>query len=307
MLDMRFFRNPAFSTGTGGMILVFLAMSGVMFLITQYFQLVLGYSPLSAALRFLPMAPIMIIVSTLTPRLTERVRLASESSRWACCSSRSVCSCSAASAIDTQYLYVLACIVPLVAGMALVMSPMTAAIMSAVPARRAGAGSAMNDATRELGCGARRRGARQHRGIALHQRARAVRRASSRPTRRPRRARRCRAPCRRRRKLPAAAGRALEVGADQAFIGGIHLAVTVGAVLAVIAAIAVLRYLPAHIAPEGAMHGPLASAEEALELGLGGVPPAFPDTVHADGELDEVGDLVEADDNTREPATTNTT
>ena len=35
--------------------------------------------------------------------------------------------------------------------MALAMSPMTAAIMSAVPARRAGAGSAMNDATRELG------------------------------------------------------------------------------------------------------------------------------------------------------------
>ena len=31
------------------------------------------------------------------------------------------------------------------------MSPMTASIMAAVPARRAGAGSAMNDATRELG------------------------------------------------------------------------------------------------------------------------------------------------------------
>ena len=46
MLDMHYFRNPAFSTGTGGMILVFLAMFGVMFLITQYFQLVLGYSAL---------------------------------------------------------------------------------------------------------------------------------------------------------------------------------------------------------------------------------------------------------------------
>ena len=56
MLDMRFFRNPAFSTGTAGMILVFLALYGVMFLVTQYFQLVLGYSPLSAAARLLPMA-----------------------------------------------------------------------------------------------------------------------------------------------------------------------------------------------------------------------------------------------------------
>ena len=72
MLDMRYFRNPAFSTGTGGMILVFLAMYGVMFLITQYFQLVLGYSPLGAALRLLPMAPIMIVVAPLTPRLSAR-------------------------------------------------------------------------------------------------------------------------------------------------------------------------------------------------------------------------------------------
>ena len=54
MLDIRFFRNPSFSTGSGGMMLVFLAMYGVMFLMTQYFQLVLGYSPLSAAVRLAP-------------------------------------------------------------------------------------------------------------------------------------------------------------------------------------------------------------------------------------------------------------
>ena len=53
--------------------------------------------------------------------------------------------------LDTSYWYVLACVFFFVSGMALTMSPMTAAIMSAVPARRAGAGSAMNDATRELG------------------------------------------------------------------------------------------------------------------------------------------------------------
>ena len=72
MLDMRYFRRPAFSTGTGGMILVFVAMYGVMFLITQYFQLVLGYSALSAALRFMPIALIMLVVAPLTPRLSVR-------------------------------------------------------------------------------------------------------------------------------------------------------------------------------------------------------------------------------------------
>ena len=72
MLDMRFFKNRAFSVGTGGMILVFLSMYGVMFLLTQYFQLVLGYSPLSAAIRLLPLAPIMIVVAPMTPRLSAR-------------------------------------------------------------------------------------------------------------------------------------------------------------------------------------------------------------------------------------------
>ena len=57
MLDMALFRNPAFSTAAGGMLLVFLAMYGVMFLITMYFQFVLGYTPLSTAIRFLPITP----------------------------------------------------------------------------------------------------------------------------------------------------------------------------------------------------------------------------------------------------------
>ena len=51
MLDMRYFRNPAFSVGSGAMMLVFLAMYGVMLLMTQYFQLVLGFSALDTAIR----------------------------------------------------------------------------------------------------------------------------------------------------------------------------------------------------------------------------------------------------------------
>jgi hypothetical protein len=47
------------------------------------------------------------------------------------------------------------------------------------------------------------------------------------------------------------------------------------------------------------MHGALESAEEAAELGVGGVPPAFPDTVHADDE-----DADEDADATLEPAAT---
>jgi len=66
MLDIRYFKNPAFSTGTGGMILVFMSLYGMMFLLTQYLQLILGYSPLGTALRLLPLAPVLLVVSPLT-------------------------------------------------------------------------------------------------------------------------------------------------------------------------------------------------------------------------------------------------
>ena len=63
MLDIRYFRNPAFSTGTGGMILVFLAMYGVD--VPHHPVLPAGARLHAArpALRLLPMAPIMIIVA----------------------------------------------------------------------------------------------------------------------------------------------------------------------------------------------------------------------------------------------------
>jgi EmrB/QacA subfamily drug resistance transporter len=275
MLDMRFFRNGAFSTGTAGMILVFLAMYGVMFLITQYFQLILNYSALSTALRMLPMAPIMIVVAPLTPRLSKMFgahRVVAVGMLLIAVGMLMF----RALGLHTDYWYVLICLFPLVGGIALTMSPMTAAIMSAVPPRRAGAGSAMNDASRELGAAlgvavlgsvAASRYASgvaslthglggAQRSVAESSLAGALDVASH---------------------LPAAAGQALGTGAQEVFVGGIHLAVTVGAILAAVAAVIVMKFLPRDVGDEGAMHGAVESIEEAAELGLGGTPPIFPD------------------------------
>ena len=275
MLDIRYFRVPAFSTGTGGMILVFLAMYGVMFLITQYFQLVLDYSPLSAAVRFLPMAPIMIIVAPTTPRLSERFGAHRTVSFGMCCVAIGLIMFRALGP-NTSYWYLLACLIPLVSGIALAMSPMTAAIMSAVPPRRAGAGSAMNDATRELGAalgiavmGSVAASQYTHavdkltRGLPLAAQAAARTSLSD--------------ALETARSLPGAAGRALATGAQHAFIDGIHLAVTAGALLALLAAVTVYRYLPRHLGGEASLHGPLESVEDVAELGLAGVPSVFAD------------------------------
>jgi hypothetical protein len=53
--------------------------------------------------------------------------------------------------IDTSVWFIYAAILPLAAGMATTMTPLTTLIMSSVPLGKAGVGSAMNDTTRELG------------------------------------------------------------------------------------------------------------------------------------------------------------
>jgi EmrB/QacA subfamily drug resistance transporter len=277
MLDMHFFQNRAFASGTAGMMLVFLAMFGSMFLMTQYIQIILGYSPLATALRLLPMAPIMIVVAPLTPRLSARFG-----------ANRTVAAGMVLIAsgfmilrtltLDSSVVVVMVALVPMTCGMALAMSPMTAAIMSAVPSRRAGAGSAMNDATRELGAAL---GIAVMGSIAASQYSSAV---DGLTTGLPESARTMAdasisGALQVASTLPGAAGDALRVGAETAFVDGIHFAVVAGTIIALFASVLVYRFMPRHLAHEGAMHGAVESMEDAAELGLAGVPPVFPDEV----------------------------
>ena len=72
MLDLHWFRDRRFSVASGGITLVFFAMFGTFFLITQYFQLVLGYTALEAGIKQLPVAAMMILVAPQTPRFSAR-------------------------------------------------------------------------------------------------------------------------------------------------------------------------------------------------------------------------------------------
>lgn len=274
MLEIRYFKDGAFSTGTSGMILVFMAMYGVMFLITQYFQLILDYTPLDAALRLLPMAPIMIVVAPLTPRLSDRFGANRTVAFGLGLVGVGLLMFRPLSA-TTPYLYILVAVVPLVSGMALAMSPMTAAIMSAVPPRRAGAGSAMNDASRELGAalGVAVMGslAASHYASSVDQLTTALAPAAQDVARSS-----LAGALHVAAQQPASIGDALAHGAQSAFIDGVHVAVTVGAVLSWIAAVLVIRYLPKRFAHQGAMRDAASAVEEVAELGVGGIEPIFP-------------------------------
>ena len=56
MIDLRVFRNPRFSAASSVLTLTSFALYGSVFLLIQYFQFVLGYSPLEAGLLAMPVA-----------------------------------------------------------------------------------------------------------------------------------------------------------------------------------------------------------------------------------------------------------
>jgi DHA2 family multidrug resistance protein-like MFS transporter len=74
MLDLGLFRRPAFSLALGANTLAFAVVFGIEVFVAQYFQLVLGYSPLEAGLWSVPAAAAFVVGSQLTPPLAARIR-----------------------------------------------------------------------------------------------------------------------------------------------------------------------------------------------------------------------------------------
>jgi Na+/melibiose symporter-like transporter len=150
MLDIRFFENRRFSAANAAITMVFFAMFGSMFLMTQYLQTVLGYSPLGAGIRMLPMSGVMITTATLAPRIVERLGTKVVVGTGLLIAATGVAALSAVPVSD-GYLHLVVSMSILSFGMGLTMAPATESIMGSLPPSKAGVGSAMNDTTRQVG------------------------------------------------------------------------------------------------------------------------------------------------------------
>lgn len=150
MLDLALFRDRRFGVASAGITLTFFAMFGTFFLMAQYLQLVLGYTPFESGLFQLPFAFIMMMVAPRVPALVARFGAARVVPLGLSLTALGLAAFSTIG-VDSTLLTVYACVIPLALGMAITMTPLTTLIMSSVPLGRAGVGSAMNDTTRELG------------------------------------------------------------------------------------------------------------------------------------------------------------
>jgi MFS transporter, DHA2 family, multidrug resistance protein len=150
MLDMRFFKNPRFTAANSAITLTFFAMFGSMFLMTQYWQFVHGYSPLGAGLRVIPYALVMMVVAPMSARIVERVGTKRVVTTGLLVIATALLSLSFIHA-TTPYVVVISLFCLMAAGMGMTTAPATESVMGSLPREKAGVGSAVNDTTRQVG------------------------------------------------------------------------------------------------------------------------------------------------------------
>jgi EmrB/QacA subfamily drug resistance transporter len=151
MLDVRLFRNPRFTAASGAIALAFFGLFGFIFLITQYFQVVLSYDPLRAGVATLPFAVVTGLLSPAAIALMKRVGTKAVVTTGLALMSSGFVVAAGTSAESAYWGRIITAMVLIAAGLALTASPATEAIMGALPPGQAGVGSAVNDTTRELG------------------------------------------------------------------------------------------------------------------------------------------------------------
>ena len=150
LIDVRVFRYRAFSAASSAIGLTFLALFGSLFALTQYLQLVHGYSPLSAGVRALPFAAAVMATAPVSSVLVARfgIRVVVPAGLTAMGGGLVLLT---QVTPTTSYSFLAIGVAIMGAGMGLVMAPSGASIMSVLPAEQYGAGSAVNDTVQELG------------------------------------------------------------------------------------------------------------------------------------------------------------
>ncbi|MFE7861388.1 DHA2 family efflux MFS transporter permease subunit [Streptomyces sp. NPDC057403] len=151
MLPMRLFRSRAFSGINAASLLMFLGMFGSIFLLSQFMQGVLGYSPTEAGLRMLPWTGMPMLVAPVAGILSDRIGgrpvvaaglfLQAAGLGWM------------ASVVDpgVSYAAQLPALIISGIGMGLFFAPAANLVMSSVRGSEQGIASGANNALREVG------------------------------------------------------------------------------------------------------------------------------------------------------------
>ncbi|WP_031477894.1 MFS transporter [Streptomyces bicolor] len=151
MLPMRLFRSRAFSGINAASMLMFLGMFGSIFLLSQYMQGVLGYSPTEAGLRMLPWTGMPMLVAPIAGILSDRVGGRPVVATGLFLQAAGLAYLTSVITVDASYGAQLPGLIISGIGMALFFAPASNLVMSSVRASEQGIASGANNALREVG------------------------------------------------------------------------------------------------------------------------------------------------------------
>ncbi|HEY5988401.1 MAG TPA: MFS transporter [Streptosporangiaceae bacterium] len=151
MLDVRLFRNMRFSAASGAVTVSFFTLFGFIFLITQYFQFVRGYGPLSTGVHLLPVALSVGAGSVAGTQLAVRAGTKLIVTTGLVTTAAFYGWVAATTSATLSYGVIAVQMVLYGLGMGLTSAPATESIMGAISRAKAGVGSAVNDSTRLIG------------------------------------------------------------------------------------------------------------------------------------------------------------
>lgn len=150
LLDFSLFRIREFSGGIIALLLNGIAWGAVLLLLSFYFQLVLGCSPLEAGIRIIPFDIAFLISGPVSGKLADKYGYAPFTTAGIILSSLSLYLFSSAGSA-TPYAVVSAFMVLFGVAMGMFSSPNMSAVMSCVPPNRRGIGSAVRSAFLNVG------------------------------------------------------------------------------------------------------------------------------------------------------------
>lgn len=151
MLPVAIFKNLRFSAASAAITAAFFALFGFIFLITQYFQLVRGYSPLQAGVRVLPVAISIAVASVLAPLFVQKLGTTRVVTSGLLSFAAGLTWTGLVVDVETPYIIIVGQMILLGIGLGFTTAPATESIMGSLSVDKAGVGSAVNDTTRELG------------------------------------------------------------------------------------------------------------------------------------------------------------
>jgi DHA2 family multidrug resistance protein-like MFS transporter len=153
VIDVRLFRIREFNASLGTYLLGIFVVVGYFIFISQYLQLVVGLSPLVAALLEIPSAAGFIVGSTVAPRLIHRLRPAlimGAGMATAAVGTAMLIGLSAAGGVASLVLLAIASVV-ISLGLAPVITLATELIVESAPPEQAGAATGISETSGELG------------------------------------------------------------------------------------------------------------------------------------------------------------